>query len=380
MIYIIVFLFTTFFTYVAQRTVSQKVFFYFFSALAVLFPAMLAGFRDSGIGTDTLIYVDHVWAKILLVPAWDDFMYSYSNKDFQDIEFLYLLLNWLVSQVSTDVHSIYFAANLVVIYFVYRAAYDNRKKCDMWLVMLLFLLLYYNASLNLVRQSIALSMSIYAYKYIEREKWVKVAIWSYFVLLAHNTGVFFTFLWLIYLIFRLKSRILKRLLLLSFAIIVPVSLSMLDYILFLSVNLGILPEKFLMYMGGLEESALTKSAFIIYILFGIFLFGVWRFFRRVSCQLDSKLSMYAYFKFIGVLLFIGSLVSRWAFRVSYYINYPADCLFLPRAAKLVKRRSFVMYKLSVCTILLLAFVLWIWSIVIKNDNATIPYKSQILGI
>lgn len=128
MIYIIVFLFTTFFTYVAQRTVTQKVFFYFFSALAVLSPAMLAGFRDSGIGTDTLIYVDHVWTKVLLVPAWDDFMYSYSNKDFQDIEFFYLLLNWLVSQISTDVHSIYFAANLVVIYFVYRAAYDKRTK------------------------------------------------------------------------------------------------------------------------------------------------------------------------------------------------------------------------------------------------------------
>ena len=135
-----------------------------------------------------------------------------------------------------------------------------------------------------------------------------------------------------------------------------------------------------MYMGGLEESALTKSVFIIYILFGVFLFRVQRFFRKISCQLDSKLSMYAYFKFIGVLLFIGSLVSRWAFRVSYYINYPADCLFLPRAAKLVKRRSFVMYKFSVCTILLLAFVLWIWSIVIKNDNATIPYKSKILGV
>lgn len=379
MIYIIIFLLTTFSTYIAQRTVSQKAAFYFFSVWAVLLPALLAGFRDSGVGTDTLIYVDHVWAKILSVSDWDDFVNAYNNKDFKDIEFLYLLLNWMVSQVSTDVHSIYFASNLVVMLFIYRAAYDNRKKCDMWLVMLLFLLLYYNASLNLVRQSIALSMSVYAYKYIEQEKWIKVVVWGYFILLAHNTGVFFVFLLLIYLIFRMRNRLVKRYLSVCFAIMVPLSLCMLDYVLLLSVSWGILPMKFLSYLGELNTTTFIKSVFIIYVLFLLYVLGAMRYLKNKKRR-DGELEMYAYFKFVGILLFLGSLASHWAFRLSYYINYPFDCLFLPRVVKLVQRRCYSMYKISLVAILLLAFVLWYWTIVINNGNETIPYKSKILGI
>ena len=184
-VYLFVFYLTSLFTYIAQRNIKKSGIFYFFSLLAILFPALLAGFRNPGIGTDTLVYVDYIWDKILFVPQWNDFMFSYKNGNFADIEFIYLLLNWLTSHVISDVNGIYFVANAITMYFVYRTAYDNRDRCDMWLSMALFLLLYYNASLNMVRQSIALSICMYAYKYIEREQWLKVGIWGILIILTH---------------------------------------------------------------------------------------------------------------------------------------------------------------------------------------------------
>ena len=59
-----------------------------FSAVAILTPALLAGFRDSGIGTDTEIYVDDIWNQFKHINSWGQFYKYYSDKDFDDIEFV----------------------------------------------------------------------------------------------------------------------------------------------------------------------------------------------------------------------------------------------------------------------------------------------------
>ena len=61
--YLFVFAISIFSTYLAQLCYNRnnKFLFVLFSAVAILTPALLAGFRDSGIGTDTEIYVDDIW-------------------------------------------------------------------------------------------------------------------------------------------------------------------------------------------------------------------------------------------------------------------------------------------------------------------------------
>lgn len=118
--------------------------------IAVLLPSLLAGFRDSGVGTDTLIYADDVWEKITYCDNWNIFFLSYATRVFDDIELLYLLINYLVYQLGGNLHTLYFMVNFIVVLFFYMTAYDNRKKASMWLVMALFFLMYYNVSLNLI--------------------------------------------------------------------------------------------------------------------------------------------------------------------------------------------------------------------------------------
>lgn len=382
--YLLVFAISIFSTYLAQITLKRhnKILFIMFSAIAILVPSLLAGFRDSGIGTDTKIYVDYVWNQFKHINGWGQFLKYYQNEDFQDIEFVYLILNFIASRFGDDVNNIYFLANFVVVIFIYLAAYDNRNRASMCLSMTFFLLLYYNASLNLVRQSIALAMCIYSFKYVEQKKWIKAIIWIFIITKTHNTGIFYVVIIGIYFLFQLTSKYLRAILLIINVVLVLILFSAADLFLVFFVSKGILPDKFLYYLSSNSDSeTLTKSVLINYIfLFIVMLLTYFKYNNSKVFDTKKDLSFYAYSKFIGVILFVTSLLSQWAFRISFYINYPADILFFPRSLHLLKEKSKLHYLFFLVMSILMIMVIWYWTIVINNGNETYPYKSKILGI
>jgi hypothetical protein len=379
MIYLLVFTFSVLFTYLAQRTVNQRLFFFSFSVMAVLFPSMLAGFRDSGVGTDTLVYVDDIWGKITRCDNWKLFWISYIVKVFDDVELLYLFVNYVVFQLGGDLHALYFTVNFIVVLLFYLAAYDNRKKAPMWLVMTLFLLMYYNVSLNLVRQSIALSMCVYAFKYAESRNWKRLILWCVLIILAHNTGVFYV----IFLVFFFTSKIqvakLKNMLLFSFYLSICLFLIAFDYILSLAISFNVLPVKFGAYLSESSEVNIQKASFFLYFSLLLLFYAIKKVTQRYI-DVHKEISFYTSTKCIGLFLFITSLMSKWAFRISYYFNYICDCIFLPRALYILKGKSRKAYIISVVCLLFICILMWFWTIIYRNENETYPYKSRILGI
>lgn len=379
MIYLFVFTLSVLFTYLAQRTVCQKLFFYLFSMIAVLLPSLLAGFRDSGVGTDTLIYADDVWEKITYCDNWNIFFLSYATRVFDDIELLYLLINYLVYQLGGNLHTLYFMVNFIVVLFFYMTAYDNRKKASMWLVMAIFFLMYYNVSLNLIRQSIALSMCVYAFKYAENRRWRLLLIWCFLIVSTHNTGIFYIVFLVFYFVWNMKMGKLRNMVLVFFCFLLGSFFIAFDAILSLAVFMSFLPAKFLEYSSGNMESVIQKSYLLFYFVILLFFLLINRLNRNIVSS-RIELSYYSSTKFVGFLLLITSLISKWAFRVSYYFNYSSDCVFLPRALHILKKRNRNYYMMAVLCLLLFCIIMWFWIIVYRNENETYPYRSKILGI
>lgn len=380
--YLFVFAISIFSTYLAQICYNRnnKFLFVLFSAAAILTPALLAGFRDSGIGTDTEIYVDDIWNQFKHINSWGQFYKYYKNEEFQDIEFVYLALNYIVSQFGENLGYIYFASNFVVVFFVYLTAFDNRNKASMWLIMTLFLFMYYNSSLNLVRQSIALVFCLYSFKYFERRQWIKAIIWTIIILQSHNTGVFYLLLIGIYFLFQIKNKYIRNILLVINVFAIAVLFSVSDLFLVLLVSNGILPSKFLYYLASESDSdELTKSILINYIYFaGVLFFTYTKYHKRD--QPKKELIFYSYSKIIGAVLFMTSLISKWAYRISFYVNYPVDIVFFPRSLQLLKQKSKIHYTIVLTLSLILILITWYWTIILNNGNETYPYKSKILGI
>lgn len=375
--YLFVFFFSILFTFLAQvveKRNNGKALFYVFSAVAVLLPALLAGFRDSGVGTDTKIYVDNVWSQIRRVRDFSDFLHKYGAGHFKDIEFIYLLLNYVASWFGRSVGLIYFLANFVVVLLIYITAYQNRNRVAMWLVMFIFLFGYYNQSLNLVRQTIALAIGVYSFQYLENKKWIKFIIALIFIRLAHNTGIFYLGFagayWIAVRNYRSKSLVLILTLLSSIFLFIYF-----DIIIGFLVVSGILPVKFLYYMSG--DTIDYTSQFIYHFLLGVILFVIY-FMHRNSEEKDNLLS-YSYVNLLGAILILTAFISVWSFRVAFYFLFICDILFLPRALHWLNKKHKIEYIVMITAVLSLVAVFWYKVYIVNNDNDTYPYKSEVLG-
>lgn len=377
MIYIIIFFICIVCTYIAEKSTKSKGKFLIFSALAVLLPSGLAGFRDTGIGTDTVTYAEFIFEKIASSNySFSSFLKAYSDEEFFGIEFSYALLNYIVSLFSDSVNWFYFFTNFAVIIFVYLAAYDNRKKAPMWLVMLFFLLLYYNSSLNIMRQSIAIAMTLYAFKYIEDKQWFKSLLWLVIIYLTHSSGAFFAIFFIIYKISFLKNRQLSHWLQAIF-----LGITSFFFIYFSSVLnlLTLVSDKFSKYdelYSNEGKTVLVKNLILLYVLFIVVFFLVR---KHINKKEVNNLDFYRYMKILGVVFFLTSVISVTTSRVSWYINV-LDCIFMPRVIYELSKRNRAGSEILTTIFILLLIGLWYWNISLLNNGETYPYKSRILGI
>lgn len=374
--YILTFFISVLFTYYADKCYNNKIVFCFFSLLALFFPIFLATCRDDIIGTDTKGYVETVWNLTVSCNSFSEFISCYKEGLFEDIEIVYLLINYLASFISKDVHTVYFFSSFIIMILIYKTAYDNRKNAPMWLTMLIFYLLYYNLSLNMIRQSIALAICMYSYKYLKQGRWIYLSIILFIALNSHHTALFFIPFVVLYIISQRK--LLKKMK--SFLKLAIFSLSFVfiytDYLILLLVNWGILPPKFLYYLANKDDAFISKSTILVYLYINLILYVDYRF-----NQINKKTRYLCFsLKSIGSITFCLSLISQWAYRVSYYFNYIADCIFLPESLANIKKISKQKYNLYMAVLIILLLAYWYFTIVVANVNETYPYRSKILNI
>jgi len=376
--YLIIFFLSILFTFLAQESDknNKRLFFFVFSAFAVLLPSLLAGLRDSGVGTDTEIYVDSVWKTVNRINSFEEFQKLYKQEKFDDIEYGYLLLNFIGSKFGSSVNIIYFLTSFVTTLLVYCTAYDNKKRVSMAIVMAMFLFGYYNLYLNIVRQALALAIGLYCFKYVESRSWIKVII-SFFIIKAfHNTGIFCVLFWGAYFLssskYKLKPFVLMILLLVAYGVFIYF-----DFIILYTIAIGILPKKFLYYLSG--DTVDYTTIFIYHFLLSAIMFVVYLFHARSQEEKDKLLS-YGFLSLLGSILVLTAMVSMWSYRVAFYFLFICDCIFLPRALYLMNKKHKLETSLMLVISISLVIGVWYKYNISNNDNETYPYKSEILGI
>ena len=143
LIYIFVFAISVFFTRLCEGS-ERKFHKFAFASFAVLIPALLAGFRDYGVGHDTTIYVEDTVLEVLDYKDSDllTFIKATIEGEFTQ-EKVYCFLTYVALQIGSEVNYVYFVINLVTIALVFNAIYLYREKASMPLMMCVFLFLYF---------------------------------------------------------------------------------------------------------------------------------------------------------------------------------------------------------------------------------------------
>lgn len=361
MIYIVSFMLSIFFAAIAQKEYKQKkIIGDIFSVLAILVPSILAGFRTTDIGIDIDVYVKSNFIEAQYYSSFFEFATKI------DTDILYLALNFIVSRFTTNINVLLFIIQFINMSLVYSYIYTQREKHSMAMMYAIYLFMFYNLSLNLVRQSLALSIIIFGMKYVNSKKAFKYYITNFFAILMHSSAVIAL---PIYFLANMKDN--KKNKWLKIVIIVGLLISIILYknIIILLINLGILPIKYLAYLGIYARTSMNFNyAGSLFCLLWIFIY------HSVSKR-DTTFNNYrSFFMIIGLVFIQLSNFIEFADRIAYYYLIPGYILG-DKSIQFFFTRSKSNIFISKIILLCLLLFYWYFTFVYFNTGETYPYVS-----
>ena len=131
------------------------------AVLAILLPCILAGARDANIGTDISFYGQPIFQYALRCGSYLEGLRGTL------VEPLFFTVVYIVSRFTDELFWALFSYQLLCIAFVYKALIDNDLGKYTWLGMFVYFMVFYNSTLNLMRQSISVAVLLYAFKYMK---------------------------------------------------------------------------------------------------------------------------------------------------------------------------------------------------------------------
>lgn len=157
-----------------------------FFVLAVSLPILMATFRSVDVGIDVKVYVQPCtrWA------INSDSFVSYITLALSNgIEIGYALLTYFGANYLGGISGVFFLSAILIILPIYIRLLDYKEEIPVLISSLIYLLVFYNLSLNITRQSMALSILFFAFKYVEEKRYKKFVLFLSIAFLFHSSAI-----------------------------------------------------------------------------------------------------------------------------------------------------------------------------------------------
>lgn len=358
-IYIIVFIFSIIFYNLAVNEKAPIRFFFLF--LAILIPSVLAGLRDDTVGADLGGYG---------VPVWD---WAVSSKEYFEesdemplIEKGYLAINYFISRFTQDFNMYLFFHQLIVMTLITTFAYNLKNVYPKltWVIVLCYFLYFYNEGLSMMRMTIALALSLWAFYLMERKRYVLFISLFVIIQLCHNSALF---IWFVPLLFYSQKKLNNNKLLYILVAIMTAAIYVFfsDFLSNALVS-GVLAEKYENYMDQEDQASHKIDLVFILVLYLYLIYAKKKYNVTVYCD---KIMALLFLSFCLTLM--GGVVEVANRIVYYFICY---LMF-----KLLSVSESIKYRRQVVKVFVLAlFVRYVYLVFTTQIAGTIPYKSKIL--
>jgi len=339
--------------------------------VALLIPATLAGLRDWSVGTDVLHYGYPIFKEACTIPHIEGFSTMYNNW----IGTGYLWLNFALSQVTHNFNAMLFLIMFIEIIFVFLAIYQWRDKFPIWLGMLVFYAFFFNTSLNIMRQCLALSIAFFGLKYIFERKFLFFAFWVFLGNLFHVSVLivlaYYPLFWYANKYTSKKSVFLLSIILLSLIIFsnqifIPLLYSMSDII----TNADTIAN----YLAYVEKDGSGYKNFIYF----AFLFILFLYKRKII--LENYPSIGHFLEIAIIIIAVSQLMTfvagEWALRFIMIPNWLL-CFSIPVVFySYTKTFPRIIINLAV---IFYCFFYWYYIVIYLGFNETQDYYSSILS-
>lgn len=336
------------------------------SLFAVLPPILLAGFRDSTVGSDMELYIIPIFET---VSSMELSLSAIADK-YEDIELLYLFLNYIVSMITNYSFVFLIVIHLLIILPMYLSAMKLRLSLSPVMFMFIYYMIFYQESLSIVRQSIAISLFIYAITAWLDKQYLKYFLITLLAIGFHRTAILtLTIPSIYYLIYRYPINIYKKQYLITLIIFGSVFLNFENIILWL-INSGIINLKYLIYtsVDGTFTPVVGSTNLMVKIVILLYFLYVMK-----EYVIDDLAILFFVLNIIDLVFSLCALIVQPLDRLSLYFRLIA-CMSIPYYIinyPISVQRFKIPVKLLFCVVL--AFY-WYYVYILGNYDDTSDYQ------
>lgn len=312
----------------ANKYKRKKHLFFCFSILAIFILCIVAGVRKETVGTDVLVYAKPVF-EIIKNQSSILCIFDYGKS----VEPGFLLLAYISSRFSKELPLFLFIIAAVQIIPIYCFAIKKREIINPTMLVFSYMILFYNASFNIMRQCIAAGFVLLSYAYFEERKYINSFVLVLLGCFFHNSTIIAVAITLIayYLFGKRKVRnILWKLIAISLILIAV--LKMIPEIGTFLIEKGFVAVKYSSYIQIFSSLNSNSSYFFVinryylvelvcWIIFGIMGINICKSqatFQRFGAYLfNTEIAIIIYL--LGFLLFRSSYLQRIGWINMYFI-------------------------------------------------------------
>ena len=371
MIYIVCFGASALFAYLANKTKNRAVFL-LLSLVSILLPAALAGLRDYSIGIDTINYMTmpRFWAGAVKRDTLQAYLQYYESLGYGEL--LYAFLLGVVEHYTGNFSAFLFVEHAVIVTCVYIGAFRQRSHVNPAMVLLLFYLFFFNHSLNITRQYMAMSIVFAALADVEQKKYLRFLIVVFIARFVHTSALLslgaVLVHWVLYGNFvrvapslRPSTRARRLFILTALSCLV----FLFPWLCRMLINVGIIPSKYAFFLNSEEaEHSTLITLFLLVEMFALFM---------LRKQMPRSTPYYNYFLVSSVSYLIlhqlsATLVYGKRIAAYYSLGNLVTIALIPRSFKVKENRI-----VATVLVLMVAFVYWWYCYALRNGSQTYPY-------
>lgn len=378
MIYIAVFLMSCFLIWLSVKSPSRNVG-KLLAFIAILLPCILAGMRADTIGTDVKVYVEPMYNAAKQSTNFSSYMsqrwyviwrYMYVDK----FEIGFTTLVYLIEKLGGSLGTVLFFIHVLIVAPVYLGLKKMNKPYPVCLGMLVFYLLFYNTSLNMMRQWIAMSILFYGLSYLITNEKKKYFITIVVACLFHTSALIGVGIYFLYIYSQMQREYIK---IANFRLsdsLAPVKVFVYGCIVLLSLNvIAVLLRTFGLarYVGYIQGSGsiyLMPNQIVLRLPIIILFIIRWK-----KMLAEDELTPF-YGSMIVLDLLASQLISInvYAFRIASFFS---EYNMLSYSALVYAGNRKYRTNRYVALLYVLAYMVyyWIYYYVITGTHATFPY-------
>ena len=365
--YLSVFLLSIWGTRNASRA-SSKFSIFIYSIIALLPPIILAGIRNYTVGSDVDFYILRVFNSASMVEG------NYLKlKEIEKFEPLYLLLNCITAKISHNSIAILTAIETTILLPIYIAAMRMKKYFSPAFFMFIYYFTFYNDTLSIVRQGMALSFIMLALSYYIENRKLHCLIYLIISIGFHYSSIIGLFIPLLYKITQKYSFKEYYLRYIFMFIIILFMFTSLDYILLFLIFVGFINEKYIIYTSQSEIFEGDLGLANIVLRFFIIVYILIYFYKNKHIK-DSSFFLFV-IAIMDLIFSFSGLITNHLSRISLYFKI-VSCITLSYIyynMNIYVTKTSIMVIKSKVVISILIIVYWLYVYIHGNYNDTANY-------